>query len=54
MKRYFVKSLFYGWNEVNKENYDRFIKHIRNSATNFKSKEAIETYIKSRTRIEEN
>lgn len=48
MKKYYVKSLFYGWNEVSKEHYDRFIKHITEHSTALKQKEE---YLKTRTKV---
>ena len=51
MKRYFVKSLFTGWHEVPKENFDRFCEHIRKDAVNIPTDER-EAYIATRTKIQ--
>ena len=48
--RYFVKSHYHGWCEVDKENFDSFCEHIRKYATGIRA-ENKEEYIKTVTRI---
>ena len=48
--RYFVKSHYHGWCEVDKEHFDSFCEHIRKYATGIRA-ENKEEYIKTVTRI---
>lgn len=48
--RYFVKSLFYGWREVSKKNFDAFVETIRKGSTAIPLDKKDE-YIASRTAI---
>lgn len=48
MEFYFVKSLFSGWHQVDRDHYEAFCANIRENATAAKDKEAI---IKQRTRV---
>ena len=48
--RYFVRSLLYGWAEVSKENFDKFVENLRTNAQNIPS-EIRNEYIASRTKI---
>ena len=52
MKKYFVKSLFYGWREVSKEQADNLALHIRRNASAIPA-EKREEYIKTRIKVEE-
>ena len=49
--RYFVKSHYHGWCEVDKEHFDRFCERIRKYATGIRA-ENKEEYIKTVTQIE--
>ena len=49
--KYFVKSHYHGWCEVDKEHFDSFCEHIRKYATGILA-ENKEEYIKTVTRIE--
>lgn len=51
-KRYFVKSLFRGWNEVTEQQFDRFCKTLREGMTAV-PEEKKEQRIQERIRIEE-
>ena len=48
--RYFVKAPISGWHEVDKEHYDRFVRHLREQAS--PSTMTMDELIQSRTRIE--
>ncbi len=48
--RYFVKSLFAGWHEVPKENFDAFCDHIRKFATAIPT-DKLDAYIATRAKI---
>lgn len=50
MKRYYVKSLFFGWREVSKERFERFIEHLRKNATGVPAVKK-EAYIQTRAKI---
>jgi hypothetical protein len=52
MKKYFVKSLFYGWQEVSKEQFDNFVEHLRKNAVGIPLAKR-EEYIQTRTKIKE-
>ena len=52
MKRYFVKSLFRGWVEVDKECFDRFVNHKIINSTGVKDIDK-ERFIKTITKIVE-
>lgn len=47
MKHYYIKTLFSGWNEVGKNSYERYIKHLRDGITTM-SGEKKEEYIKTK------
>ena len=47
-RRYFVKSHFNGWQEVDEEHYNNFIKIIQNGATALNDTQK-EQYIKQKT-----
>lgn len=53
MKRYYVKSLFFGWREVSKAQFDRFIEYLRKNAIGIPSAKK-EAYIQTRAKIIEN
>lgn len=50
MKRYFVKSLFRGWCEVDKENFDGFVQHLRKGSLNI-PRDKKDEYIATRTKV---
>lgn len=52
MKRYFVKSLFYGWREVTEQQFTAFCEHMRKNAVAM-TPEQRERWLQDRTRIEE-
>lgn len=52
MKKYYVRSHFYGWREVSKEQFDSFVEHLRKNATGITADKK-EEYIQTHTRIEE-
>lgn len=49
--RYFVKAPISGWHEVDKEHYNRFVRHLREHAT--PPSMTIDELIRNRARIEE-
>lgn len=51
-KRYFVKSHFYGWREVEFENYKAFIKNIIENATGVPSEKKQEL-INKKTKVKQ-
>ena len=50
MKRYFVKAIFSGWHEVDKEHYEAFVKHLREYSTNIPDSRK-DDFIASKTKI---
>lgn len=52
MRRYFVKSYFYGWREVTEQQFSAFCEHIRKNAVAMPPAQR-EQWIRDRTRIEE-
>ena len=52
MKKYYVKSLFHGWCEVSKEQFDSFVEHLRKNATGIPADKK-EAYIQTCVRIKE-
>ena len=50
MKRYFVKAIFSGWREVDKEHFDAFVKLIREGSINVPYEKKDE-FIASKTKI---
>lgn len=52
MKKYFIKTIFSGWSEVPKENFDRFVERIMNGATGIEASKK-DAFIKTVTRIVE-
>lgn len=52
MKKYFVKSLFRGWCEVDKEMFDSFVEFLRKETLNI-PRDKKDEYIATRTKIVE-
>ena len=49
MTKYYVKAPVTGWHEVNKEQFERFVLHLRKNAS---PTIPMDELVKSRTRIE--
>lgn len=50
MKKYFVKTFFHGWREVNKENFEKFVKNIREGSINI-TYDKKDEFIANKTKI---
>ena len=50
INKYFVKSIFSGWHEVDKEHYEAFVKHLREYSTNIPDSRK-DDFIASKTKV---